>query len=195
MSIGAISCNMTMLLTGKTRPINSSDWVAKLLLAKGLLRYLVRSQREGHIHRRHWCKVLKLLSVWVHLHWVASQAFPYYLVSFLLILRRHALLASKLIFQPLQCNIMASLTKVLQPVVYELNFFNKLILYVIPQVVFQGQTVQGVCSLSHFKKIRKGQSVYFLFKLYILQPKGINSIPPLIILLHFKRGKSITLVR
>ena len=152
-----------MLLTGKTRPINSSDWVAKLLLAKGLLRYLVRSQREGHIHRRHWCKVLKLLSVWVHLHWVASQAFPYYLVSFLLILRRHALLASKLIFQPLQCNIMASLTKVFQQVVYELNFFNKRILYVIPRLYSRGRLYRVFAVSLTSKRFAKARvSIFFL---------------------------------
>ena len=68
-------------------------------------------------------------------------------------------------------------------------FFNEFIFHLVTQIVLQGQTIQGISRFSHFKQAGERKTVYLLLEVDVFQPKGINCIPSLIVIL--KEEKTI----
>ena len=75
------------------------------------------------------------------------------------------------------------MAQVLQQLINEFDLVNEFIFHLVTQVVLQGQTIQRISRFSHFKQAGERKTAYLLLKVNVFQPKGINCIPSLIVIL------------
>ena len=75
------------------------------------------------------------------------------------------------------------MAQVLQQIINEFDLVDEFIFHLVIQVVLQGQTIQRISSFSHFKQAGERKTIYLLLEVDVFQPKGINCIPSLIVIL------------